>query len=306
MDCWARLGKEGTTPQEISIDVNCESLGTVTHEIAHAFGFVHEHKHFERDDYIIVQYENINSTQWFNFDIELESTVEDFGIGYDYGSVMHYRGNSFTKNKNLTILTVDPNYQDTIGQEVGPSFADVKKLNFAYCNSTCPNTLNCERGGYVDPNNCNRCKCPEGFGGQLCEKVAVNIKACGASNLTATRSTQVIKAAGAKTCYYLIKAPTNKRVFFNLIKKAFPNYWQCSGGYVEINYNGDFKLTGARYCFYEPTVSQSKHEELLVIYKGAEDSEFALSYRYDDPSTASRVNNIEKTGCAIPKKMEKN
>ncbi|CAL2051726.1 unnamed protein product [Caenorhabditis brenneri] len=307
--CWSYVGKQGTTSQEISIGAGCGSLGTVTHEIGHAFGFAHEHKHFKREAHVVVKFENVNSTEWHNFDMELESEMEDFGISYDHGSVMHYSRNAFSMNNKDSIQTVDPNFQSTIGQDVGPSFADVKKLNFAYCNATCLNTLNCTRGGYINPNDCSVCKCPVGFEGKLCEKVAVNIDACGASNLTATGRAQTIHAAGAKTCYYLIKAPVNKRVMFKGIIHGFPKEWQCAGGYVEINYNGDFTVTGARFCSFDPPNYHSQQEEILIIYKGSENSLFGLFYRYDDsaPSTiASPVVKTNKSASAASEKMKNN
>ncbi|CAL2051591.1 unnamed protein product [Caenorhabditis brenneri] len=286
--CYSDFGTQGDTPHRISIAPGCEGLGTVTHELAHAFGFVHEHKHFKRGAYVVVEYDNINSTNWFDFDMEPESAVEDFGVGYDYGSVMHYWGNAFSKNDNFTIRTIDPNYQSTIGQRDGPSFSDVKKLNFAYCNSTCPNTLNCTRGGYINPNNCNECKCPVGFGGQLCQNFVTNSEGCGKNIILAEERNQTLSTAGAQTCYYLIKAPTNKRVYFNLTKRSFPTDYVCRKAWVEINYTGDFTKTGARYCNFNPTVTHSKNEELLVIYKGVYHSKFALSFHYGDPAPMLR------------------
>lgn len=58
----------------------------------------------------------------------------DYGVGYDYGSVMHYDQAAFSSTGGNTIATRDPNFQATIGQRVAPSFADVKRINFAYCN----------------------------------------------------------------------------------------------------------------------------------------------------------------------------
>ncbi len=36
-----------------------ESYGTVQHEMLHALGFYHEHSSTERDDYVIISWDNI-------------------------------------------------------------------------------------------------------------------------------------------------------------------------------------------------------------------------------------------------------
>ena len=45
---------------------------------------------------------------------------------------------------------------------------------FSYFVDTCSYKLprSCERGGYQDPTDCFKCKCPDGFGGMYCEQVA--------------------------------------------------------------------------------------------------------------------------------------
>ena len=30
----------------------------------------------------------------------------------------------------------------------------------------------CQRGGYQDPKDCSKCKCPDGFGGTYCDQYA--------------------------------------------------------------------------------------------------------------------------------------
>ena len=70
-----------------------------------------------------------------------------------------------------TILTKDPKYQRTIGQERDISFTDIKTANIAYCKNKCINKLPCQRNGYINPRTCTSCVCPDGFTGTLCDQL---------------------------------------------------------------------------------------------------------------------------------------
>jgi hypothetical protein len=72
--------------------------GTIQHEMYHALGFYHEQSRSERDDYVIIHWQNIEPLSANNFLKHNPSVITPFGEPYDYGSAMHYSRNAFSFN----------------------------------------------------------------------------------------------------------------------------------------------------------------------------------------------------------------
>ncbi|GMT17669.1 hypothetical protein PFISCL1PPCAC_8966, partial [Pristionchus fissidentatus] len=88
----------------------------------------------------------------------------NFGVPYDYSSVLHYDAFSFSvddKNKE-TIIAHDENAQFSMGQRDRAAFSDIVMVNAVYeCAKKCPSpSVECQNGGIINSKTCNTCICP--------------------------------------------------------------------------------------------------------------------------------------------------
>lgn len=108
-------------PQLIELDMTpldrstC-STGGIIHEIGHTVGFFHEQTRADRDNHIVVNWDNIVSGKEHNFDTYVVSGFVglDFGT-YDRGSIMHYGSFDFAADSSVPTIVrsgCDPNAQN--------------------------------------------------------------------------------------------------------------------------------------------------------------------------------------------------
>ncbi|EPB70456.1 astacin [Ancylostoma ceylanicum] len=190
------------------------------------------------------------SPDWLDqFTKQTPATNDNYGITYDYGSIMHYGSNrsKSINNASFTLQNCDPN-----------------------------TSAQCKMGGFPHPRDCTRCICPSGYGGQLCDQKPAG---CGRT-LRATAQYQSFhdeigkRAAGQRPredmdfCYYWItvfeqltiveisdaskyafQAPQGSKIEIKIagLSRGYAvngcKYWG-----VEIKTHADQRLTGYRFC----------------------------------------------------------
>lgn len=124
--CWSRVGMQGGQ-QTISLGAGC-SAGNAIHEIGHTVGLWHEQSREDRDLFVRINWQNIQSGMAAQFNQHI-TDGDDLG-GYDYGSIMHYPRTAFSSNGQETITPVDPAAQ--IGQRTGLSANDLAAVASMY------------------------------------------------------------------------------------------------------------------------------------------------------------------------------
>merc|ERR1711872_671389 len=165
--CYSPVGYQHGGFQKISLaNGGCAYHATALHELGHTIGLHHEQCRQDRDGYIDIQWKNIQEDNKYNF--EKAAGTNNMGVKYDYCSIMHYEGDAFSSNGEITMLTKDPDYQFTIGAQKFLSFTDAKIVNKMYnCNSHCGSASWCKDPCYVN-HKCT-CMCPN-----KCEKRPCN------------------------------------------------------------------------------------------------------------------------------------
>lgn len=117
--------------QLVSLGVGCVYVGIAQHELMHVVGFWHEQSRYDRDDYIRINWENIEPGMEYNFDKYSWNDIQSLDAPYDYGSVMHYGTHAFARGYGPTITPKDSS-ATIIGQRSGLSPIDIEKINRLY------------------------------------------------------------------------------------------------------------------------------------------------------------------------------
>lgn len=76
--------------------------GIIIHEMGHAIGFQHEQTRPDRDGFVYINTANIQSGVEYNFMRYSSNQVNNYGVDYDYTSVMHYSQYVSTNRRRLS------------------------------------------------------------------------------------------------------------------------------------------------------------------------------------------------------------
>jgi hypothetical protein len=129
--CFAGVGTLRREPSLIHLASTCWNTRTIAHEIGHSLGLIHEHQRADRDQYIRVEWDNIEPTGRGNF--ELVSQSRPLGP-YDFMSLMHYLPSQLSRGGLPTMVPLPPHEQfaKTMGSALLPSAADISAVKFIY------------------------------------------------------------------------------------------------------------------------------------------------------------------------------
>ncbi|KAM8831220.1 low choriolytic enzyme-like isoform 2-T2 [Spinachia spinachia] len=126
--CFSSLGRIGDR-QVVSLQrFGCVQKGVIEHELLHALGFYHEHTRQDRDNYVIIKWNNIPSYMQYNFE---KQDTDYLQTAYDYTSVMHYGKTAFANSGTQSIVPI-PDSSVSIGQRLTMSQTDLLRIKRLY------------------------------------------------------------------------------------------------------------------------------------------------------------------------------
>lgn len=136
--CSSNVGRTGNGRQFISIGTSSRCAnGSILHEILHCAGMYHEQSRADRDQYVKINFENIEEGREGNFNKQ-SATMSI--CEYDYGSIMHYwdRGFGIKDAAGVRQKTIVPHKElpeDVVmGQRVALSDCDIDGILNIYKN----------------------------------------------------------------------------------------------------------------------------------------------------------------------------
>jgi hypothetical protein len=137
---YSKVGRRGGQ-QDVNLSAGASS-GVVIHEMGHVVGIWHEQSRHDRDSFVEILWDNIEGSKKNNFDKHVEAGI---AIGpYDFGSIMHYRSNTFGQIDPLTGNRLETIRSRIPGSTISPgstlSALDIQGVNQLYPVNNCSRT----------------------------------------------------------------------------------------------------------------------------------------------------------------------
>merc|ERR1712131_159392 len=159
--CYSTVGYNHRSHQVSLQARGCTLPGIVAHELGHTIGLHHEQCRPDRDNYLNIYLNNVPSNMRFNFD-KVRGT-DNFGMPYDYCSLMHYGATAFG-GRSFTIVPKDLDYLAVIGRShnraADLTYTDVTIVNKMYgCNIN------------ATPTSCPKIPCTSRYSASTCNSL---------------------------------------------------------------------------------------------------------------------------------------
>lgn len=128
--CSSYLGRVGGL-QPIFLSEKC-TPADIAHEMMHALGFVHEQSRTDRDQFVVIEWDNIQDKYQNQFAIVPDALMEAFGDSpFDPASLLMYGRNAFAVNPTKPVMKLRSGAEVHLAPK-GLSDSDIERVNRLY------------------------------------------------------------------------------------------------------------------------------------------------------------------------------
>jgi len=131
--CYSTIGRDEDNSEMISLGDGCYFEGTIVHELMHTVGFYHEQNRSDRDDFITIHWDNIDSAYKEEFQ-KMDPADNQILTPFDFNSIMLYGSHSYSKDGKL--ITMEPKFPEfkmiEVYEKPGMTAMDAKAIKLLY------------------------------------------------------------------------------------------------------------------------------------------------------------------------------